>query len=377
MNSEILGIFQEEIQFILSSKRLSKKHKLLTLPNETLIQILRYLSAEDLFSCAYTCNRLRECALAVFQLKCAKFDVIELNRDELSVYEMKNFLRIFGDSLYSFKISRELFDGEYENFGMIKAIGDLCANNLIELSMKSFKFDTRAVFSLKPVLQNLHYLRLIRCEFDGKRTLDQILWTAMNLNELDITFTQEYLNVILPEIPSLRKISFGDVSTENYGCVETILEANPQINEFCWRYWYQNQEEKIFRIMKNLFSKTMTSLTLEHYERQLNLNWIESMSHFRCLENLIIKCGKYIDFLDGVSKLDLPIKYLQFTFYGTENLTKLYDIIILFRHLKHIKILHVQRNPNALYSLRSDLRFIDEIEIVYYENYPFRLQSFR
>lgn len=370
MDFDILEDIQVEIYKILSSR--TKRVKMLSLPTECLLAIFSHLPLNDLINASCVCKRFRECAQEIFKWNFARFDMRAFDRHNMSVMKLKQILRIFGENVRFLKIPNDSFEAMAECVDVVRCVADFCSSQLSELSLGSFTINSICVFEMESVLKNLTRLEMLYCYFDGKRTLDQILWTALNLVELEIVFDDNSVEVIFPELPRLKEVCFGEVAQRNIEAVEVMCEANPQITKFYWKFWSPTVTGDILRIMQTNFSATITSLTLEHYELTLEAHMAQPMRRFKSLEVLILKCPRYTDFVKAVGGLDLPIKYLEFSFHGRENITELRAALGKYNHLNHVKILHVIEHDMQPYFLRSQIKNIGKFEIAFYADYPFR-----
>lgn len=339
----------------------SAEKNLMILNDDCLLKVFHLLKLADLCQVAFVNKRLNALIKRYIQTKYhvrfeKKFDFIPYN-GRINVQVAKAFFQIFGDEIEELKLTRDSFDGTFDDYNsMYQIFSSLEQHCTIVKKFTLHGFGT-AGLNCK-MFKHLSELTLEKCSVSRD-------WCEMRklkiLRMSEVIFRQWPSHYSPPNhFDNLIEVRLTDVNFENYN-VSTLLEKNPNIKIL--------SVVKCHEISSNFFTSLVHLKKLEEFEfkKQLAsyssvaLNELHKMTNLKVLK-MSFNDAPATAFFKGFTKNGIAIEHFEFR--GGRFNDETVSGIVKMQTLKILKLYEVA-NVKEPYILRiaDELKQLEELHI--------------
>lgn len=333
---------------------------IMKLNDDNLRKIFSYLNLKDLWSMANACQRFAYIVTTRFSLTSVNFETLDFD----NIFELENFLLIFGSHIVSLNVTLPNIFKSIDPFQYEYAIQELivrnCSIDLVELKLSYFKIV--AVEMWQPIFAKLRKLHLHRCRFTDEFLqmlaccvkLEQFEWNTSTLDiawQLRFNFPKleifrinevwgmetQTMKKFLKENPQIRELSITNCDNIEDSFIEDISIQLPSIRNFSFRR--SIRAEKWYSFYRHLLRvNTLKTLRLNcNHKRDITSHISRTLHSFK-LEHLVIACHVADNhLLRGIAKMK-TLKSLELL--AIDGL-KINRVLKIVKNLENLSKLHV------------------------------------
>lgn len=271
----------------------SPEKTILSLNDDCLMEIFKYLPLLGLCSMRSTCIRLQTIADYYFfkEHKAFELNGKYVSNDpisELSLDDCRLVLQNFGRQIHKINLHSDAFsDMEFDRLIMI--IERFC-EHLVDLKFVKINFTAETIEKCHRLFSNLHRLVIDKC-LDDNATFATCLMHSSSLKELELIrlFNIEG-NSLAQAYPNLECFAVKSSDNINYEFLQEFIEKNPQLKKLKF-IGCNFVNDKVFQqISDNLPNLESFSMRMVHVSNSVNENLVHLLSLTK-LKKLELNCG--------------------------------------------------------------------------------------